>query len=342
MGRRTNPGRGSGNAPPLPAGRSAGEAVRPVLVGELLARDLGDLALTLAAGRAGLGNEITQARVQRPGLALSGYADYLAYGRVQIIGGSEIAYLATLDRRQRAAAIGRVVRRRVSCMVGTKGLELPLELVRAAEAKGIPLLRTPLASTPFIGRLSAFLQERLAPRTHVHADLVDVFGLGVLITGESGIGKSECALDLVDRGHRLVADNVVEIRRLADALVGSCPELTRDHMEIRGLGIVNVEDLYGVSAVRAAKTIEVVVALERWEPGREYERLGLLDERFSLLSVSVPLLRLPVAPGRNLALLVEVAARTQLQRERGYDAARGFVSRVDALVRGRRREGSKR
>lgn len=322
---------------PLPAEVPNQDAVRPVLVGDLLAKSVADLGLTLAAGRAGLDNEIFQARVQRPGLALAGYAGYLTYGRVQIIGGSEISYLATLNERQRTAAVERVTRHRISCFVGTKGLDLPRALLRSAEKRSIPVLRTPLASTPFIGRLSALLQERLAPRTHVHADLVDVFGLGVLITGESGIGKSECALDLIDRGHRLVADDVVEIRRLADTLVGTCPELTRDHMEIRGLGIVNVEDLYGVSSVRAAKKVEVVVALERWEPGREYDRLGLLDERYSLLSVSVPLLRLPVAPGRNLALLVEVAARTQLQRERGYDAARGFVSRVDALVRERRR-----
>ena len=324
-------------APSPPAEVPAEENVRPVLVRDLLAKDLSDLGLTLAVGRAGLGNEIFQARVQRPGLALAGYAAYLTYGRVQIIGGSEISYLSTLDRGARTAAVERVTRHRVSCLIGTKGLDLPKELLSSAEKRSIPVLRTPLASTPFIGRLSALLKERLAPRTHIHADLVDVFGLGVLITGESGIGKSECALDLIDRGHRLVADDVVEIRRLSDTLVGSCPDLTRDHMEIRGLGIVNVEDLYGVSSVRASKRVEVVVALERWEPGKEYDRLGLLDERFSLLSVSVPKLRLPVAPGRNLALLVEVAARTQLQRERGYDAARGFVSRVDALVREKRR-----
>jgi HPr kinase/phosphorylase len=320
---------------------SPAESIRPVLVGDLLSKELADLGLGLAAGRAGLQNEITQARVQRPGLALAGYSDYLTYGRVQIIGASEISYLATLSPRRRVAAVERVTSKRISCLVGTKGLELPDELLRSAEMRRIPVLRTPLASTPFIGRLSALLQERLAPHTHIHADLVDVFGLGVLITGESGIGKSECALDLVDRGHRLVADDVVEIRRLADTLVGSCPELTRDHMEIRGLGIVNVEDLYGVSSVRAAKKLEVVVALERWEPGREYDRLGLLDERFSLLLVDIPLLRLPVAPGRNLALLVEVASRTQLQKERGYDAARGFVSRVDALVKERRRRGAR-
>jgi len=187
-----------------------------------------------------------------------------------------------------------------------------------------------------IKQLTAFLENHLALRTQLHGVLMDVYGLGVLITGESGIGKSECGLDLIDRGHRLVADDVVEIRRVSDALVGSAPELTRYHMEVRGLGIINLKDLYGVSSIRLTTRAELVVQLERWELGAEYERLGLRDECFSALEVELPLIRMPVAPGRNTAILVEVACRNQLLRERGYHAARRLVERVDGTLAGGR------
>jgi HPr kinase/phosphorylase len=157
-----------------------------------------------------------------------------------------------------------------------------------------------------------------------------VFGLGVLLMGECGIGKSECALELIDRGHRLVADDVVEIKRVSDTLHGNAPELTRYHMEVRGLGLLNIKDLYGVSAIRLSHRLELVVQLERWDPGKEYDRLGVDAERFLILGVGVPLIRMPVAPGRNLALLVEVAARNQLLKARGFDAARDLVEQVDA------------
>jgi len=214
----------------------------------------------------------------------------------------------------------------------TKGLVPPTELLSAAEARGIPVLTTPLESTAFIKLLSVFLDERLATRLHLHSVLLDVFGLGVLILGESWIGKSECALDLVDRGHRLVADDVVEIKRMGDVLVGVSPDLTRFHMELRGLGVINIKDLYGVSSMRLSKKVELVIQLERWEAGKEYDRLGLRDETFLILGVEVPMVRMPVAPGRNIALLIEVAGRNQLLREGGYDAAKRFVERGDELV----------
>jgi HPr kinase/phosphorylase len=301
-----------------------------VPVSELLGAE--GLKLDLAAGRRGLDNVVHAARVQRPGLALTGYTDYIRYGRVQIIGSSEAGYLGKLKPRSRRAILGKLCRCRITCFVVTKGIVAPTELLAAAEARGIPVLTTPLESTALIKLLSAFLEERLATRLHVHAVLLDVFGLGVLIQGESGIGKSECALDLIDRGHRLVADDVVEVRRMGDVLVGASPDLTRYHMELRGLGILNIKDLYGVSSIRLSKRVELVVQLERWEAGKEYDRLGLRDESFLILGVEVPLARMPVAPGRNIALLVEVAARNQLLREGGYDAARRFVERVDGMV----------
>src|SRR6185436_8830449 len=233
---------------------------------------------------------------------------------------------------RRASVLERLASCRISCFVVTKGLDAPGELVRAAEKAGIPVLATRTASTPFIKALSAFLEERLALRIHLHSVLIDIFGLGVLIVGESGIGKSECALDLIDRGHRLVADDVVEIKRMADALLGSSPDLTRYHMELRGLGVINIKDLYGVSSIRLSQRVELVVSLERWEAGREYDRLGLKDESFRVLDLDVPLIRMPVAPGRNIAILLEVAARNHLLKQRGYDAARRMAEQVDALI----------
>ena len=290
------------------------------------------LGLTLVAGARGLDHQVFLSRVQRPGLALTGYTEYIRYGRVQIVGGSEIGYLRKLAPRRRSAILGQLCRCRISCFVVTKGLAPPAELLSAAEGAGIPVLTTPAESTPVIKQLSSFLDERLALRLHLHSVLMDVFGLGVLIVGESGIGKSECALDLIDRGHRLVADDVVEIKRIGDVLIGRSPDLTRYHMELRGLGVINIKDLYGVSSIRTSQRVELVVSLERWEAGREYDRLGLQAEKFLVLDQEVPLIRMPVAPGRNLAILVEVAARNQLLKERGYDAAQRFVERVDAMI----------
>ena len=340
MARRARPRRRSATVTPA-AGESPG-----VAVAELLDEAAEPLRLDLAAGRRGLEHRIHLARVQRPGLALTGYTDYIRYGRVQIVGSSEVGYLQKLPLRGRTLILSRLCRCRITCFVVTKGLVPPRELLSAAEAEAIPVLTTPLESTVFIKLLSTFLDERLATRLHVHGVLLDVFGLGALILGESGIGKSECALDLVDRGHRLVADDVVEIKRMGDVLVGGSPDLTRYHMELRGLGVLNIKDLYGVSSIRLSKRVELVVQLERWETGKEYDRLGLREESFLILGVEVPLARMPVAPGRNIALLVEVAARNQLLREGGYDAARRFVERVDDLVaspsHASRRRGARR
>ena len=290
------------------------------------------LRLKLVAGRVGLDHVITLARVQRPGLAVSGYTEYIRYGRVQIMGGTELGFLARMTPSRRAAAVAQLARARISCFVVTKGLRPPAELLEQADARGIPVLLTPSESTPFIKALSAFLEERLALRLHLHSVLLDVFGLGVLIVGESGIGKSECALDLIDRGHRLIADDVTEIKRIGDTLIGASPDLTRYHMELRGLGVLNIKDLYGVSSVRMSQSVELVVSLERWEAGQEYDRLGLRDETFTILGIEVPLVRMPVAPGRNLAILVEVASRNRLLKDRGYDGAHRFAERVDELI----------
>jgi HPr kinase/phosphorylase len=295
------------------------------------------LTIELLAGARGLDRHITNPYIQKTGLALAGFHEYLQPGRVLIYGESEVRYLERLDPSKRREALARSFSTAVPCVLVTGGLEVPSDLIAEAEHAGVPLLATPTGTATAIGKLTALLEDRLAVREVIHGVLLDVLGLGVLIIGESGIGKSECALDLVVRGHRLVADDTVEIRRRAASIViGSCPELTRQHMEVRGLGLINIRDLFGVASTRTSKRVELIVQLERWDPHREYDRLGLDDAYFELLGLRVPLIRMPVAPGRNLAILVEVAARNQLLRTRGINAARDLAARLDAQLRDHR------
>jgi HPr kinase/phosphorylase len=294
-----------------------------------------NLALEVLAGAEGMGRLITSPYVLKTGLALAGFDAYLQEGRVLVFGASEIGYLGSQTPDVRARSLARTLRPSVPCVLVTDGLPVPAEFTVEAERAGVPLLRTPLPTPIAIAKLTGFLEDILAERTVLHAVLMDILGLGVLIVGESGIGKSECALDLVLRGHRLVADDTVEIRRRAESvLIGACPDLTRNHMEIRGLGIINVRDLFGVASTRSSKRVELVVQLERWEAGREYERLGLDDQYFEILGLRVPLNRMPVAPGRSLANLVEVAARNHLLRARGHHAARQLADRLDHQLQG--------
>ena len=288
------------------------------------------LNLDVLAGAAGLDRCITIPFIQKTGLALAGFDAYLRPGRVLIFGESEIRYLEQMDAASRHQALARLFARDLPCVMLTLGLDAPDGLIDEADAAGVPLLRTDLPTPMAIARLTTVLEDRLAPKEIRHGVLVDVLGLGVLVSGESGIGKSECALDLVVRGHRLVADDAVEIRcRGGSILVGRCPEFTRHHMEIRGLGVVNVTDLFGVSATRSSKRVELVVRLERWEIGREYDRLGLETVFMEILGVQIPMVTIPVASARNLAMLVEVAARNQLLRSRGRDAAQLLASRLE-------------
>ena len=293
------------------------------------------LPVELLAGGRGLSRRITNPYIQKTGLALAGFHEYLHRGRVLIYGESEIRFIETLDAAARRTALHRAFGMDIPCVLITGGLAAPLDLVTEAEAAGIPLLSTTVGTATAIGKLTALLEDRLAVREVIHGVLLDILGLGVLIVGESGIGKSECALDLVVRGHRLVADDAVEIRRRAASIViGSCPELTRHHMEVRGIGVINLRDLFGVASTRTSKRVELVVQLERWDPHREYDRLGLDEAFFDLLGLRIPLIRMPVAPGRNLAILVEVAARNQLLRARGSNAARELAARLEAQLQG--------
>lgn len=277
--------------------------------------------------------QITDARVHKLGLALAGFPEQVRPGRVQIVGESELWYLNQFDVARRREAITNLALREIACVVITKDLPAPAELLRAARENNMPLLSTPLVSSVAIGLLSDYLQEMLATRETRHGALLELYGLGVLIEGRSGIGKSECALDLISRGHRLVSDDMVEVRRVgADKLLGSAPELLREHLEIRGLGIINIKDLFGGPAISGPLPISLSIKLERWDEAGEVDRLGVETRRAEILGVSLPHFLIPVTPGRNLSTLVETAVRVHLLKLGGRDAARRFVDRHQELI----------
>lgn len=292
------------------------------------------LELRLLAGERGAElRRITVPRIQKLGLALAGFTHYIHSGRVQIIGQSEVWFLRQLAPGRRREAIRNLELEKISCVLVTKDLLPPPEFVEEAERAGLPLLRTPLVSSAAINLVTEHLQTALAPREVRHGVLLDAYGIGLLIEGESGVGKSECALDLIVRGHRLVADDLVEVRRTGpEKLLGCAPELLREHMEIRGIGIINVRELFGVAATSGSKEIELCIRLERWRQAPEVDRLGVDDRTVEILGVSVPHVLLPVSPGRNLATLVETALRVHLLRRRGYNAAQDFVALHERLL----------
>ncbi|GFE61371.1 HPr(Ser) kinase/phosphatase [Geobacter sp. AOG2] len=291
------------------------------------------LGLKLLAGQRGMGNRIASPRIQKPGLALSGYTEHLHPERIQVLGNTEISYLNQIDDRLAEESIKTLCVFPISCFIITKGLLPPQCLLDMAENADIPVLGTPHQSSTFISLITKFLEERLLPTTHLHGVLVDVLGVGILLTGKSGIGKSECALDLVIRGHRLVADDMVFIKKkVPAALVGQAEEAIQHLMEIRGLGIINVKDLYGVSSIREKKIIDMVLELVEWDPDQEYDRLGLDDRRETILGVEIPHICIPVRPGRNLGSIIEVAARNFLLKGMGYHSARDFQERLMSRI----------
>lgn len=293
-----------------------------------------ELAIEILAGADGAAaKKINSPRIQKLGLALAGFAHYIHGGRVQIVGQSEISYLNQLDAEKRTEAIGNLDLEKISCVLITKNLEPPAEFLRISETKKLPVLRTAQISSRAINTVSNFLQDALAPQTTLHGVMMGMYGIGVLIRGESGIGKSECALDLISRGHRLVSDDQVILKRVGDALIGSAPELTREHLEIRGLGIINVRDLFGVSAIGKPKTIELLIEVKRWTEMAEIERLGLDRHEEEIFGIRITKFVLPVSAGRNLSTLIETAVRIHLLRDSGYDAAKNLIERHAAMLK---------
>ena len=307
-------------------------------VGDLLARKGDPLQLELLTAERGLEREIRSPEASSPGLVLAGYtARFVGTDRIHILGETEITYLASLDAKARRQSIQTFLAYDLPCVIITKGQEVPDELVQLARDKGIPLIRTRLKTAEFYRRLKPFLDDAFAPRTTVHGSLADVFGVGLLIRGRSGIGKSECVLDLVERGHRLVADDVVHItRRGHDVLIGRGHEISRHYMEIRGVGLIDINALFGIRSVRQQKRIEVVVELEDWDNTREYDRTGLDQKQTELLDVPLPLVTVPLNPGKNLTVICEVVAMTHLLRYSGVDSAHAFNER---LIRRMREKG---
>ena len=298
-------------------------AIPTMAVRELLTDEGAEsLALQLRSGANGLDNLVTRPRIQKPGLALAGFLEYIDSGRIQVLGKSEMVFLQERPPSERSRIMAQLCRQGATCFVVTGAIEPSEELTEITDRHGVPLLTTDLAASETIDGLTRFLENRLAPRVVVHGVLLDIDGLGVLLLGESGVGKSETALDLVARGHRLVSDDVVEIKRRGDVLVGTGPELTRYHMELRGLGIVNVKDLFGVAAVRMEKFVEYVIRLDPLKEGKRYDRLGLDDQVHEILGFELPYVEMPVGPGRNLAILIEVAARNHLLKLKGYHPAK--------------------
>ena len=299
---------------------------------ELLSEELSEIRLTLVAGRKGLHHLLTHPRIQKAGLALTGFLDRLDPGRLQVLGLSEISFLEQLPGAERDALITKLFEASLSCYVLSRGLSYPPRFLQLAEENDVPLFTSPEATGVVVEALRKFLEARLAARQSLHGVLLDVYGLGVMLLGESGVGKSEAALDLVVRGHRLVSDDVVEIIRRGSVLTGSGPQLTRYHMELRGLGIINIKDLFGVAAVREKKDIELVVRLELWREGKSYDRLGLDEPAYAILGVPLPYIEMPVTPGKNLSVLLEVAARNQLLKHRGYHPAKELARRLDERI----------
>lgn len=287
------------------------------------------LQLELINSEGDLNKYVREKEIHRPGLALSGFVEVFTYKRIQVLGNSEITYLKTLTASQRESSIQKVLEFDVPCFVVTNNNLIPDELLKIADEKKVCIFRTPFSTTRLVQFLGHYLELKFAPRLTMHGSLVDVSGVGILFTGRSGIGKSEIALDLIERGHQLVADDVVNItKQPPDVLIGSGSEMLQHHMEIRGLGIIDVQSIFGIRSIRMQKRIQVEVRLEEWSDSEDYERIGIDEETTTILEVEIPLVRLPIFPGKNITVIAEVIALNQLLKMHGQHTAADFNERL--------------
>lgn len=292
-------------------------------------------------GEAGFENTIREKNLHRPGLALAGYVELFTYDRVQLMGNTEIKYLNSLGQDQRRAAFKTLLEFKIPCFVLTNGNTLEAELFEAAAEKGIPIFGTPFETTKFSYFLADFLDDQFAPQMVLHGSFVDVYGVGVILMGRSGIGKSEIALDLIERGHRLVADDVVMVTRKGEGiLMGSGTDLVKHFMEIRGLGLLDVRSMFGIRAIRFQKRLELVIELEDWREGQDYTRTGLDHDIVTILGVDIPHIRLAIFPGKNITVITETIALNYLLKHYGYDAAKEFAKRLEGVI-GEKRKGNR-
>lgn len=292
------------------------------------------LGLHVFTPQANLDRVIRSVDINRPGLALAGYLRYHPAERVQLLGRTELSFLEGMNPREQALRVfAFCAYEETPCVIITRGDIPPETLLSEATRRGLPVLGTAMVTTRGAATLSNFLEERLAPETLVHGVLVDVYGIGILITGSSGIGKSETALELIKRGHRLVADDAVVIRQVSDdTLLGSAPTLLQHLLEIRGLGVLNAMTLFGAGAVRTHKKLVLVIHLEAWQENKAYDRLGIDNDLMKILGLEIPLVTIPVRPGRNLAVIVEVAAMNFRLKGMGYDAAKAFTDELAEAI----------
>lgn len=277
--------------------------------------------------------DIRTADLNRPGMQFCGFYEYFAFERPQVIGKVEMTYLENMEAPARRMMLKKYFSFDIPCVIICRGMQPPEDLLDAAKARNIAVYQTNMVTTKFTFTAINFLNRCLAPRVTRHGVLVDVYGIGVLITGESGVGKSEAALELVKRGHKLVADDVVDICRVSDnRLVGECPEMVRHFMEIRGIGIIDIRAMYGIGSVAVSKSIDLVMHMEKWQDGKEYDRLGLAEETINILGVKVPHQLTPVRPGRNMAIIIEVAACNLSLKKLGYSAAHELDRRMNEMI----------
>ena len=276
---------------------------------------------------------IKTADLNRPGMQLCGFYEYFAYERPQVIGKVEMTYLESLDMEARRVMLRRYFSYNLPCVIICRGMVPPLDLLEEAAARDIAVFQSPMVTTKFTVMAINFLSRKLAPRVTRHGVLVDVYGIGVMLTGESGVGKSEAALELIKRGHQLVADDVVDICKVSDdRLTGEAPEMVRHFMEIRGIGIIDIRAMYGVGSVIISKSIDLIMHMEHWVENKEYERFGLAEETITIMGVKVPHQIMPVRPGRNVAIIVEVAARNLGLKRLGYSAAHELDRRMNEMI----------
>lgn len=289
--------------------------------------------LTLVAGKDGVHREIITSDLSRPGIEMTGYFKYYPKERLQLIGKTEMAYFLELTDEQKKDRVERLCTDITPGIVISRGMDIPEVMIEAANESGVPILKSPRQTTRVISRLTNYLETAFAPTTAIHGVLVDINGVGVLITGQSGVGKSEAALEIVKRGHRLVADDSVEISQEDyDTLIGNSPPLIKHLLEIRGLGIINVMTLFGAGSIRSYKKISLIVNLELWDQKKQYDRLGIEEETMKIMDVHLPKVTIPVRPGRNLAVIIEVAAMNFRLKRMGINTAQEFTDRLTTMI----------
>ena len=313
--------------------RNRGPRKKTITVGFLYEACKDRFKLAPLNGEVGFDNVIKDKNLHRPGLALAGYIELFTFDRVQIMGNTEIKYLASLAPPQRRVAFTTLLEFKIPCIILTDSNVIEEDLLRAAREKNIPVFGTSFETTKIVYFVADFLDDQFSPQMVVHGSLVDVYGVGVLMVGRSGIGKSEIALDLVERGHRLVADDVVMVTQKGEGiLMGAGTDLVKHFMEVRGLGLIDVRSMFGIRAIRFQKRVEIVIELEEWKRHEDYTRTGLDDQSMTILDVEVPLVKLPIFPGKNVTVIAEVIALNYLLKHYGYDAAREFSKRLEGVI----------